>query len=127
MWYDNPNLVYTIMKVAIRNPNIFSRLMSMSMFHYSMGISIMNNTKEDVKCKCDCTKNKEYKMKDEARKLHCNGCVDTIELNCWNKSDYNSNLSVKSNICKKCFKDHWYRVMRRKMSLCLLNNDSDED
>jgi hypothetical protein len=125
MWYDNPNLVYLIMKIAIRKPNVFSRLMSMSSYHYSIGVGIMNNTKGELKCKCNCKKNKEYKIIDETRKLHCHGCVDTIASNCWSQSDYISNAVIKSNVCRKCYKDHWYQVMRRRMTLCIVTEEDE--
>lgn len=123
MWYENNNLSYGIIKASIKNPQLFSRLMSLSSNYREMGVRILNNTKNKLGCKCNCEKNKEFKMIDEGRKLHCSGCADSIELNCWKRYDYNTTPVIRNNVCKQCFKDHWYNVMKRKMSLCIKESE----
>ena len=125
MWYENPNLVYYIIKASVRRPHLFSKLTSLSYEHYSIGVQIMSNTKTKLGCRCNCEKNKEFKIIDETRKLHCEGCADSIDLNCWKKSDYYATENVHKNVCKKCYKDHWYNVMKRKMSLCIKEVDNE--
>ena len=99
--------------------DLFVKLTQISYNHYSIGIRLIKNTKNKLVCKCKCEKNKNYKIIDEMRKLHCSGCTESLAMNCWERSDYYSNSIVHKNVCKKCFEDHWLKVMRRKLSLCI--------
>jgi len=119
MWYENPIIIYYIIKASIRKPHLFSKLTSLSHVHYSIGMEIIKNTKSKLGCRCNCEKNKEFKIKDQVRKMHCEGCAESIDLNCWTSSDYHSTITVCNNVCKNCYKDHWCNVMKRKLSLCI--------
>ena len=123
MWYENPDLIHCIIKASVRKPHIFSKLSMLSYEHYCIGMEIFNTTKSKLGCKCNCEKNKGFKIIDETRKLHCKGCADSIDLNCWKSSDYFATKNLHKNVCKKCFKDHWCNVMKRKMSLCIKEDE----
>lgn len=101
----------------MKKPDVFSQLLLLSSQYYDIGMEIKE--KKDCGCKCDCQKNKEYKIKDEVRKFHCSGCFATISLNCWENSDYINNKTLRENVCRKCFKNHWINVMRRTLPLCI--------
>lgn len=126
MWYDNPHLIYYIIKASTKKPNVFSKLIQLSFEHYSIGVQIMNNTKSKLGCKCNCERNKSFKIRDQLRRLHCEGCAESIDLNCWKRSDFYGTKEVYKNVCKKCYKDHWCNTMKRKMSLCIKQDDQDE-
>ena len=119
-WASNVDLIERIFTacIVVSKPLVFSQYMSVSSAYYNMGKRVMTKYKEEFQCKCKCIKMREFKIQDTIKRWHCLNCDYRIDDNCWKSSDYSRKV-ISSNVCKKCFQDHWENVMCRRLKLCI--------
>ena len=126
--WSHPDIISRIFKFALNHKNnekgnfdFYVNLLCLSHMYSTIGSRVLNKSRKQFGCKCDCQKMKRYKIKDAINKWHCEGCAERIEQNSWKRSEYYEaeHKTLHKTICKECYEHHWVELLHRPLRLCI--------
>lgn len=121
MWSENIDIIERVFLNLTNSPNkdTFKTLMCVSTLYRQIGEHILSKNTHTFGCKCKCDEMIKYKISDAVKSWKCANCDHRIAWNSWKRSDYQT---LKKDVCKKCFKNHWLGTLIRRKSLLITTN-----